>query len=54
MKAIFPPWAKPGCTVLAVWEEPISSGTAEGVATWVRYKDSNGKEQQTIKWVKWK
>lgn len=49
-----PPWAKDGCKEVRVWDAPIQSGSAIGVATWVEYQDRKGGLQTTMKWVKWK
>lgn len=50
---ILPSWAKEGCVVLEVWDDEITSGTAVGVGTYVKYKDKKGKIRSTLKWVKW-
>jgi len=53
IKPHYPPWAKPNCEVIEDWTAPIKSGPANGVATYVRYKDAKGKVQECMKWVKW-
>lgn len=55
-KPHLPPWARPGCRVSEVWQEPISSGDAAyGVGTFVRWMPpgKGAKEQEMLKWVVW-
>lgn len=53
IKPFYPPWAKPGCTVLHTWDEGITSGDAVGNARYCRYTTAKGDVQETMMWVKW-